>query len=189
MGETQSFAEWKHLNRYFCKQWRPRRNDADCSILSGSALFAKKKSIFREWNTIYYFRNYNLRPLSIYNGPFWLNWIKLYVKVHWSTKGYADFVCVVNNFSVISGCFPVFLVWTSITKQRIKCLAQGNNTVPSVSLELAPLSLPLSPCTLWREINITLWYNIYLFIPCWSQIHVIRSRVFNDMIQRQMCMV
>ena len=35
---------------------------------------------------------------------------------------------LVNNFSVMSGW--VFLGWTS-TKQRIKCLAQGHNAVPS----------------------------------------------------------
>ena len=40
----------------------------------------------------------------------------------------------VNNFSVMSGHYPVFLGLTS-TKQRIKFgLAQGFNTVPLVSL-------------------------------------------------------
>ena len=38
----------------------------------------------------------------------------------------------VNNYSVMSGC--AFLGWTS-TKQRIKCLAQEHNTVPSVRLQ------------------------------------------------------
>ena len=41
----------------------------------------------------------------------------------------------VINFSVMPGRFPVFLGCTS-TKQRIKCLAQGHNTVPPISLEL-----------------------------------------------------
>ena len=40
----------------------------------------------------------------------------------------------VNNFSVMSGKFPVFLGKTS-TKQRIKCFAQGHNTVSTVSFE------------------------------------------------------
>ena len=37
-------------------------------------------------------------------------------------------------FSVMLGHFPVLVDWT-ITKQRIKCLSQGHNTVPLVSLE------------------------------------------------------
>ena len=44
----------------------------------------------------------------------------------------------VNNFSVMLGHFPVFLGYTN-TKQRIKYLAQGHNTVPPVSLEPATL--------------------------------------------------
>ena len=44
-----------------------------------------------------------------------------------------DYV-LVNNYSSISGW--VFLGLTS-TKQRIKCLAQGHNTVPPVRLEPA----------------------------------------------------
>ena len=44
----------------------------------------------------------------------------------------------VNNFSVMSWCFPVFMVWTS-TKQRIRCLAQGHTTVPPLSIELGLL--------------------------------------------------
>ena len=35
----------------------------------------------------------------------------------------------------MQGRVPVFLGCTS-TKQRIKCLAQGHNTVPPISLEL-----------------------------------------------------
>ena len=50
----------------------------------------------------------------------------------------------VNNFSVMSGRFPVFLGGTS-TKQQIKCLAPGYNIVtpPVVSLELATLRSPI----------------------------------------------
>ena len=44
----------------------------------------------------------------------------------------------VNIVSIMMGHFPVFLHSTS-SKQRIKCLAQGHNTVPPVSLELATL--------------------------------------------------
>ena len=44
----------------------------------------------------------------------------------------------VNNFSVMSGHVPVFLGW-ACSWQRIKCLAQGHNTVPLVSLEPATL--------------------------------------------------
>ena len=46
-----------------------------------------------------------------------------------------------NSFSVMSG--QVFLGLTS-TKQRIKCLAQGHNTVPLVKLKPAPLDLESS---------------------------------------------
>ena len=50
----------------------------------------------------------------------------------------------VDNFLVMLGQFPVFLGWTS-TKQQIKCLVQGHNTVtlPVVSLELATLWSPV----------------------------------------------
>ena len=41
----------------------------------------------------------------------------------------------VNNLSVMPRLFPVFLGWTS-TKQRIKWLTRGNNTVSSVSLKI-----------------------------------------------------
>ena len=39
-------------------------------------------------------------------------------------------------YSVMLGYFPVLVGWT-ITKQRIKCLAKGYNTVPLAGLELA----------------------------------------------------
>ena len=50
---------------------------------------------------------------------------------------YREFVCwflytPVNNFSVMQGL--VFLGLTS-TKQKIRCLAQGDNAVPPVRLE------------------------------------------------------
>ena len=53
------------------------------------------------------------------------------------------FVCVnalqvINNFSVMSRHFTESLGWTS-TKQRIKCLAQGHNTMPPLSLKLVTL--------------------------------------------------
>ena len=44
----------------------------------------------------------------------------------------------VNNFSIMSGHFPVFLGGTS-AKQRIKCLDQGHNIVPLVYLKQATL--------------------------------------------------
>ena len=44
----------------------------------------------------------------------------------------------VNNFSVKSGRLSIFLGLTN-TKQRLKCLAQGHNTVTPVSLKLATL--------------------------------------------------
>ena len=58
---------------------------------------------------------------------------------------------LVNNFSVMSGHFPVFMGLTSI-KLRIKSIAQGHNTLPPVSLEPVTLdpksnTLPLSHCS------------------------------------------
>ena len=52
----------------------------------------------------------------------------------------------VNNFLVMSGLFPIFQGLTS-TKLRIKCLAQGHNAVPQLSLkpfDLKSDTLPLS---------------------------------------------
>ena len=51
----------------------------------------------------------------------------------------------INRFSVVLRYF------LSSTKQRIKCLAQGHNTVPPVSLELEAflskvLTLPMNHC-------------------------------------------
>ena len=43
----------------------------------------------------------------------------------------------VNTISIMSGSYSVFLC--SRTKQRIKCLAQEDNTAPPVSLEVATL--------------------------------------------------
>ena len=44
----------------------------------------------------------------------------------------------VNNFSVMSGGFPVFFDGTSI-KDRINSLAQGHNEVSQVNLKQATL--------------------------------------------------
>ena len=49
-------------------------------------LFAKQ--IDPKWEKCnIFFRKNNLRCLNIYNGPFWLNCIKLYRKFHWSKMG------------------------------------------------------------------------------------------------------
>ena len=48
----------------------------------------------------------------------------------------------VNNFSIISEQFPVFLDWTS-NKKQIKCLAQGHNPVTQASLKHFIISLTL----------------------------------------------
>ena len=37
----EPFVDWKALNRYICKQWRPRSNAAIRDISSGTALFVK----------------------------------------------------------------------------------------------------------------------------------------------------
>ena len=51
-------------------------------IASGSTLFAKRKTIFREQNTIL-FRNYNL---VIYNGPSQVYYIKQEERIHSALK-------------------------------------------------------------------------------------------------------
>ena len=60
------------------------------------------------------------------------------------------FYAPVKRFPVMSGWFPIFLGWTS-TKQRIKYLAKGHNTVTpaAVSLELATVWSPVQPSTNW----------------------------------------
>ena len=52
LREWKTFVDQKLLNGYYGKQWRPRWNAASCGISSGSALFTKTKSIFRERNTL-----------------------------------------------------------------------------------------------------------------------------------------
>ena len=37
------FVDWKAMNGYICKQWRPRLNVAKHDISSGTALFVKAK--------------------------------------------------------------------------------------------------------------------------------------------------
>ena len=49
----------------------------------------------------------------------------------------------VNNFSIILGWFPIFLRWTS-TKQRIKYLPQGHNTM-TVESQTSNHSIPIQP--------------------------------------------
>ena len=50
------------INQYFNKQWRSRWKATQSGISSGSALFAKIKTIFRNIN-ILKFRNFHLWPL------------------------------------------------------------------------------------------------------------------------------
>ena len=69
----------------------------------------------------------------------------------------------VNNFSVMSGRFPVFLGWTS-TKQRIKWLAQGQNTVPDMSLKLMIIWL--------RAIFMKYEMLINIFYPSRAVVHI-----------------
>ena len=47
-----------------------------------------------------------------------------------------------QQYFVMLGQFPVFLGCT-ITKQQVKCYAQGHNTVTLVSLELATIRTPI----------------------------------------------
>ena len=57
-----------------------------CGISSGSALFAKPKSIFRERKTIFFLEIIGCDP-SLYT----MDQIKLYGIVHWFTKSYGKF--------------------------------------------------------------------------------------------------
>ena len=72
--------------------------------------------------------------------------------------------CFMSQWTNFLSCWdvPVLLGWTS-TKQRIKCLAQGHNTVPLVMLELAtPWSKVLSHCAPWQ-------LKIVSFVNCSKQ--------------------
>ena len=68
-------------------------------------------------------------------------------------------ILLVNNFSVMSGCF---LGWTS-SKHKFKCLAQGQNILHLVRLgpvsDLKSVTLPLSHCTPW----ILFWNTWYIY--------------------------
>ena len=71
------------------------------------------------------------------------------------------FVCIETlhpsqQFSVMLGHLSVFLCWTS-TQHRIKCLAQGHNTVIPVSLEL--MTLRPKSNTLLRSPQMTIVIN------------------------------
>ena len=82
----------------------------------------------------------------------------------------------VNIFSVKSG--RVFLGWTS-TKQRIKCLAQGHNTVPPVRLEPALVRAAWTESTLFaygKRIYLILhkWtWTSNFYLPTWKCIYII----------------
>ena len=52
------------------------------------------------------------------------------------------FYIPVNKFSVMSGRFPVYLGKTSAKQSMFKCLAQGHNTEPPVSLQLEIQLIP-----------------------------------------------
>ena len=87
----------------------------------------------------------------------------------------------VNNFSVMPGQYPVFMGWTS-TKQLIKCLAQGHNTVtPANNLSIPSLTLyQLSHsaqhyneetlnCTLWHIYSkLTIACQVFFMRFLWS---------------------
>ena len=88
-------------------------------ISSGSALFAKTKSIARGRNR-FFFEIITCDP-SIQ----WTILTLLYVCFFCVD---VDTLCPSQQFWVMSGGFPVFLGWTS-TKQRIRCLAEGHNTM------------------------------------------------------------
>ena len=84
----------------------------------------------------------------------------IHVGVGCKTAGHINCFCLfvsilyipVKDFSVMSG--PVFLGWNS-TKQKIKCLAQGHNTLPllRLKLNLESNNLPLTNHTLPCHIN------------------------------------
>ena len=69
------------VNRHFGKQWRPRWNAAS----SGSALFAKIKTIFRDINASFH-RNFNQQSLKIQNGHFHTYSFNIYGIIHQNEK-------------------------------------------------------------------------------------------------------
>ena len=62
----------------------------------------------------------------------------------------------VNNFSVMSGL--VFLGWTS-TKQRIKCRAQGHNTVTQLVASLIG-GVKSHQCVVWEFAMVPHWLHV-----------------------------
>ena len=74
----------------------------------------------------------------------------------------------VNNISVMLRQFLVFPGWTS-TKQQIKCLAQGLDTMTTVSLQLAILWSPV--------LHSTKWAPAICFWSFWTVLFCLRSYV------------
>ena len=62
--------------------------------------------------------------------------LKVLTPVYWLRIGLFLLILYVsvNNFSVMSGRFPVILGWTS-TKQKSLCFAKEHSAVPPVSLK------------------------------------------------------
>ena len=58
-------------------------------------------------------------------------------------------LCPSQQFLDMSVQFPVFLGWTS-TKQQLKCLAQGQNTVTTVSLQTPTSNSSIPSFTLYQ---------------------------------------
>ena len=81
----------------------------------------------------------------------------------------------VTNFSVMSGQFPVFLGWTS-TKQRIKCLVHGLNTMHPSSLEPVTFdqvtyTLPEPLCSFTACLLWSMSIEQHLYQKCMGDLH------------------
>ena len=110
----------------YCKQYGPR---SDCSLIK-QVTFSGKKIVAR---TNYILPKYKLSAYPIKIRVV-LKRIAVKFRLKIKCEAYLIWLIVlmlyipVNYFSAMPGRFPVFLGWSS-TKQQIKCLAQGHNTV------------------------------------------------------------
>ena len=84
-------------------------NSEDLDEMQHKAVFHKglQKTIFRESNTIL-FRNYNLLPLSVYNGPSQVYCMKPEGRIHWYTR--------------VNGTYLFKLFWPRREKTCLWCL-------------------------------------------------------------------
>ena len=117
-----------------------------------SCIFKYFSSLSEPWNSLGFFRNYNLWPLNIYNGPSWLYCIKQIENSIGLLQGSFKFATM-NNIS--TSTMPVSILpfrsyenseakwWSSqddISRIELgklfQCLLSHSNTYPSVPIRV-----------------------------------------------------